>query len=84
MPSRATPTRISWFLDAKVTATLRNAAAVPGVPLVPQLTLQAPPGVQMNHTRLTADWVRYYSLDRPDARPVSAPAPAQHAVSASC
>lgn len=70
-----TPTRISWFLDAKVTATLRTGAAVPGVPLVPQLAMQAPSGAEMNHTRLTADWVRYYSLDRPDARSVAAPAP---------
>jgi hypothetical protein len=79
-----TPTRISWFLDARVTATLRTAAAVPGVPLVPQLVLQAPPGVQMNHTRLTADWVRYYSLARPNARPVTAKAPVRHAASTSC
>jgi hypothetical protein len=72
-----TPTRISWFLDAKVTATLRTRAAVPGVPLVPQLAMQAPSGAEMNHTRLTADWVRYYSLARPDARSVDAQAPKQ-------
>jgi len=79
-----TPTRISWFIDAKVTATLRTPAAVPGVRLVPQLVLQAPPGVQMNHTRFTADWVRYFSLDRPDAKPIRARAPRPQSLATTC
>ena len=80
-----TPKRISWFIDAKVVATVDNAAAVTGQSLVPRLALDgAGDGVWMNHTKLTADWVRYFSLDRPDARSTSAPAPTKGAFSGSC
>jgi hypothetical protein len=62
-----TPKRIVWFIDAKVAAVLNNSSAVPGVPLVPQLVLRGKPGdVRMNRTKLTADWVRYYTLKQKD------------------
>lgn len=76
-----TPKRIVWFLDAKVTAVLNNPGAVPGVPLVPQLVLQGKPGAAMNHTRLTADWVRYFTLKFPNKGKIAGAAPTASTVS---
>ena len=79
-----TAKRIVWFLDAKVTAVLNSAAAVPGVPLVPQLELLGKPGAGMKHTRLTADWVRYFTLKQKNKGRIAGPAPAAHAVTGAC
>ena len=31
------------------------------------------PGAKMIHGRMQMDWVRYYTLDRPNAKPITAP-----------
>ena len=79
-----TPKRIVWFLDAKVTAVLNNPAAVPGVPLVPQFVLQGKPGAGMKHTKLTADWLRYFTLARKDKGKVKAAAPTATTIAPTC
>ena len=80
-----TPKRIVWFVDAKVAAVLNNPAAVPGVPLVPQLVLQGRPGgVPMNHTRFTADWVRYFTLAHQDKGRIRGAAPTPKTVAGAC
>ena len=59
------PDRITWFVDATVTATLRSRAAVSGLPLVPRLSLVAPDDTtQMRHTRIGTDWLRSWGLER--------------------
>lgn len=76
-----TPTRIAWFIDAKVVAVLKNSAAIPRVPLVPQLRLDgAGAGVEMNHSRLNTDWLRYFTLKAPNKKTVAGPAPAPTSV----
>lgn len=58
--------RITWFVDARVTATLRSRAAVSGLPLVPRISLVAPDDTtQMRHTRIGMDWLRSWGLERP-------------------
>lgn len=61
-----TPRRITWFVDAKVTATLPGRAAVSGKALVPRISLVAPDDTtQMRHTRIGMDWLRSWGLERP-------------------
>jgi len=80
-----TPKRIVWFIDAKVAAVLKNRSAVPGVPLVPQMVLQGKPGgARMNRTKLTADWIRYYTLKQKDKGRIRGAAPAAHTVTGTC
>ena len=35
--------------------------------------MAAPPGARMNKGRMQMDWVRYYNLDRKNAKSTSAP-----------
>ncbi|MGZ4451967.1 MAG: hypothetical protein ACXVD1_03385 [Nocardioides sp.] len=80
-----TPTRIVWFIDARVTAVLKNSAAIPRVPLVPQLRLDgAGAGVEMNHARLNTDWLRYFTLAQKDKGRIAGPAPTATAVTGAC
>lgn len=80
-----TPKRIAWFIDHKVTAVLNNPAAVPNVPLVPQFVMQGRAGgAEMNHTKFTVDWLRYFNLKQKDRLPVKAPAPAATAITGGC
>ncbi|GAA4699180.1 hypothetical protein [Nocardioides nanhaiensis] len=61
-----TRNRITWFVDAKVTATLPGRAAVSGKALVPRISLIAPDDTtQMRHTRIGMDWLRSWGLERP-------------------
>jgi hypothetical protein len=70
-----TSTRISWFVDAHVVATERRPEAISGVPLTVRFSLKAVPGQAMNPARMQMDWLRYWSLAKPNDRSVSAPAP---------
>ena len=69
---------IAWFADGQVRGQLtrtQDPTAIPVDALVPRLVLDGEPGATMTHTRLTADWDRWYSLQRPDLKSVAAPAP---------
>jgi len=68
-----TPRRISWFVDGRVRATERRAAALSGVPLALRLQLKAIPNTTMNLSRLQVDTVRYFSLKSPNKKSIRAP-----------
>lgn len=65
--------RISWFVDTKVVRTERRPEALSGVTLRPQFRIVGVPGETMREASLQFDWVRYYTLERPNAKPVTAP-----------
>jgi hypothetical protein len=67
-----TPKRISWFVDTQVIRTERRTAALTGAAFHPQFQILGQPGVRMNTSRLQMDWVRYYDLDRPNAKSIAA------------
>jgi hypothetical protein len=67
------PDHISWFVDTKVMRTETRPAALAGVSYRPELVMEAVPGSTMRPSWFQADWVRYYSLKRPNARSIEAP-----------
>ena len=64
---------VSWFVDTKVIRTERRPAALAGVTYRPQLVMQAVPDATMRPSWFQADWVRYYTMKRPDALSIDAP-----------
>ncbi len=68
-----TPDHVSWFVDTKVVNTERRPEALQGVPLMPRFRVQAVAGARMNRGRMQMDWMRYYTLDRTNAKPITAP-----------
>lgn len=68
-----TPKHVAWFVDAHVVRIERKPAASSGVPLTIRIGLTAKPGRTMNRTMLQYDWMRYWTLRQPDAKPLNAP-----------
>lgn len=68
-----TEDHISWFVDRVVVHTERRTAALSNVRFKPQFRMQAVDGASMRPTWMQMDWVRYYTLDRPNALPIDAP-----------
>ena len=68
-----TPDHISWFVDTKVMMTERRPEALAGNPFRMQFRLEPVHGKRMDSTRMQMDWVRYYTMDRPNALPIEAP-----------
>ncbi len=68
-----TPRHISWFVDTRVVHTERRPAALAGYKLRPQFVMKGVRGQQMRRSRFQMDWVRHYSLERPNARSIKAP-----------
>ena len=69
-----TKKRISWFVDTRVVRTERRSAALSGgVTYKPRFRIIGDADKRMNHSRMQMDWVRYYDLDRPNAKSVKAP-----------
>ncbi|WP_246416003.1 family 16 glycosylhydrolase [Nocardioides luti] len=68
-----TPTRISWFVDTKVMRTERRPEVLSGLEYRPQFVMEAVDGSEMRESWMQMDWVRYYTLKRPNAKPVKAP-----------
>lgn len=62
-----TRSQITWFLDGRPTATVRNRDALPGVPLALRLSLVGNGRREMRHTYAGADWIRGWDLGRGDA-----------------
>jgi len=69
----ATPDHISWFVDTKVIMTERRDSARTGAEYTVRFRLYGPAGRTMNKGRMQMDWVRYYTLDRPNAKSITAP-----------
>ena len=55
---------ISWFVNGRVIATVRSAAAVPDVPMTMRLRMVGAGEQEMNRTQAISDWQRGFSLDR--------------------
>jgi Glycosyl hydrolases family 16 len=68
-----TDDHISWFVDKVVVHTERRSEALSNVSFKPRFRLQAVDGAEMRPTWMQMDWVRYYTLDRPNALPIVAP-----------
>src|SRR6476619_7609562 len=68
-----TKSHISWFVDTHVLRTERRPAALSGATFTVRFRLAAPRGARMNPGRMQMDWVRYYTLERRNARSISAP-----------
>ena len=68
-----TKKRISWFVDAHVLVSERRSAALSGVPFTVRFTMLAEKGKRMNRGRMQMDWLRYFTLDKPNKKSVDAP-----------
>lgn len=64
---------ISWFVDAHVVRTETRPAALAGIPLKFRFALEGVPGKRMNLTRMQADWMRYWTYNRPSTKSIKAP-----------
>lgn len=77
-----TGSTMTWFVDGQPRARLTSAQAPTAFPtagLVPRMVLDATPGAPMTHTRLAADWIRYFTLDRTGRAVPATAAPTQGA-----
>ncbi len=63
---------ISWFVDTKVMRTETRSEALAGVTYRPQFVIAGDPAAQMNESWMQMDWVRYYTLKRPNAKSIDA------------
>ena len=63
---------ISWFLDSKLIGTVKDKAAVPGVPLTVRLSLVGQGGKEMRHTDAIFDWIRGFPIG-PGRHPKNGP-----------
>jgi hypothetical protein len=79
-----TPSRISWFVDAKVVSTETRPEALSGVPFTVRFKLDAPPNTRMNQARMQMDWLRYWTLAKPNDKSVAAPAPVKGTYRKAC
>jgi len=68
-----TPDRISWFVDTQVILTERRPAALSGARFSVRFRMVAKRGARMNPGRMQMDWIRYYTLERKNARSIAAP-----------
>ena len=68
-----TTSHISWFVDTQVVRTERRKSALSGIKYRPQFVMESVPGATMRPSYMQMDWVRYYSLKRPNAHSISAP-----------
>ena len=59
-----TRSHITWFLDGRSLATVKNKKAVPGVPLTPRLSLVGKKQEEMRRTRVLYDWQRAWQLNK--------------------
>ncbi len=79
-----TRTHVSWFVDTQVIRTERRSAALSGARFKVRFRLVAALGRRMNPGRMQMDWVRYYTLARPNARSIKAPATVRGTFGAAC
>ena len=79
-----TPQRISWYVDAHVVMTERRPAALAHVPFTVRYATVADHGARMNDTWMQMDWLRYWTLARRSALPVTAPEATEKTADATC
>jgi hypothetical protein len=68
-----TPRHVSWFVDTHVIHTEPRRRARTGAAYNIRFRLQGRPGATMRPGRMQMDWVRYYSLERRNAKSIKAP-----------
>lgn len=68
-----TRNRITWFVDRDPVMTERRSEILSFPNYVVRFRMQAQPGKRMNHSRMQMDWVRTYSLERPNVKSIEAP-----------
>jgi hypothetical protein len=68
-----TTSHISWFVDTQVVRTERRRTALSGIKYRPQFVMEAVPNATMRPSFMQMDWVRYYTLKRPNAHSIAAP-----------
>ena len=68
-----TPKRISWFVDAHVIRSETRPEALSGVPFTVRFSMDARDGQRMNRARMQMDWLRYWTLAKPNDKSVAAP-----------
>ena len=78
------PDHISWFIDTRVVMTERREAARAGETYRVRFRMTAPSTGTKVTSRMQMDWVRYYSLARPNARSISAPQATQGTYAGAC
>jgi hypothetical protein len=76
--------RISWFVDARVVATETRPAALSGVPMTVRFRLQATKHKRMDPARMQMDWLRYWTLRKPDSKSTKAPRPHKSTYADAC
>ena len=65
---------VTWFVDKKPIMTERRSSALPAYAYKVRFRMVAEnPSVVHNESWLQMDWVRYYTLERPNARSIAAP-----------
>lgn len=74
---------ITWFLDGRSLATVKQRRAIPGVPLTPRLSLVGRGQDEMRRTRVIYDWQRGWNLN-PHARKAATGSPLQAKPLAAC
>lgn len=79
-----TKKRISWFVDGHVLLTERRRAALSGVPFTVRFTMVGQNGKRMNQSRMQMDWLRYYTLRKPNKKSVKAPQGTKRRYAAAC
>jgi len=79
-----TKSHVSWFVDTHVIRTERRPQALSGAELKVRFRLVAQGGHRMDPGRMQMDWVRYYSLQRKNARSIDAPAMQRSSYAAAC
>jgi hypothetical protein len=67
--------RISWFVDAHVVSTEKRRDALTGTRFAVRFTMKGVAGKKMNQSRMQMDWLRYWTLRRPDRKSTAAPRP---------
>jgi hypothetical protein len=76
--------RISWFVDAHVVATETRPAALSDVPLTVRFRLQSTKGERMDPARMQMDWLRYWTLNKPNDKSTKAPRPHKTTYAEAC
>jgi len=70
-----TPRRVSWFVDSAVIRTETRPKALSGRNFQVRFTMQAVKGKRMNRARMQMDWLRYWTLRKPNTKSTKAPRP---------
>lgn len=78
------PHRIAWFVDAHAVAVEKSPAAMSHPPLTVRFTLRPTGSGAQDRSRMQMDWLRYWTLKRPDAKPVRGRAPTPTTYAGAC